>query len=166
MAKGQRRSGAPKNQDAAENVKVGTEPVELQPVVFEENKSDEITEVSEQASDVSGLDNLVNAVNEVADAFEKSSEAIKEATKESSINTGTAEITASPHAHTISTGSVVFLTNQDAAENVKVLNVVKVRIQYPDNYTGNKRLKNGKVYEVSPATAEILIAKGIAKLIE
>lgn len=41
--------------------------------------------------------------------------------------------------------------------------LVKVLINYPDGYKGRRFLKDGQQYEVSPESADIMIAKGIAE---
>lgn len=52
------------------------------------------------------------------------------------------------------------------AEVVEDPRLVKVLIEYPQDYTGDRHLKQGKVYAVSPESAKIFIDKGIAKEVE
>lgn len=40
--------------------------------------------------------------------------------------------------------------------------LVQILIEYPEGYAGQKHMTNGKVYDVSPETAELLISRGIA----
>jgi|GEM_PF-4820106 len=44
--------------------------------------------------------------------------------------------------------------------------LIKVEISYPKEYEGPKLMHEGREYNVSPETAEILINKGIASIVD
>ena len=61
----------------------------------------------------------------------------------------------------LSHGTIQYISSGD---DPKVDNsLVKVTVHYPKDFTGARYLTDGKTYEVSKATAELFIEKGIAQ---
>lgn len=63
-----------------------------------------------------------------------------------------------------STASVnVTNIRSSATEQLPDPRMVKIKVGYPEDYKGKKMLVDGKEYDVSPETADVLVGKDIAE---